>query len=141
VIRLYIFCSKVEKYLWDSLTSELQEWNTLVERTVKNLSWHSPTRKRRRTGAGSTVHSGNGDRGGNDGPADADVFDDDRLMEVMKWRNEVVEDGKEAWTIPGEGEIPGMTWLQFEGRFLTSRCVVTRLTRSLLHKLSTCRWR
>jgi len=114
VIRLYIFCSKLEKYLQDTLTSELREWNTPDEMTVSNIMWRSPTRKRRRSEVGSSTRSGNGGRSDNDGPTDADGFDNDQSMEVMKWRDEVVEDGKEARIISGEGEIPSLAtgWLQ-----------------------------
>jgi len=76
--------------------------------------WRSPTRKRHRSEVGSSTHSGNSGRGDNDGPMDADGFDNDQSMEVMKWHDEVVEDGKEARTISGEGEIPSLAtgWLQ-----------------------------
>jgi hypothetical protein len=98
-IRLYIFYSRLEKYFQDTLTSELQEWNAPDAVTVRNLMWHSSARKRRRTEAGGS--SCNGGIGDNDGPMGADGFDNDRLMEVMKWRNEVIEEGREARTISG----------------------------------------
>jgi hypothetical protein len=39
------------------------------------------------------------------GPASTDGFDDQQFTEVVKWRNEVIKDGKEARTISGECEI------------------------------------
>jgi hypothetical protein len=72
--------------------------------TVKNLMWRSPARKRRRTEAGSTARRGNSDRSGNDDSVDVNGFDNDQVMEVMKWRNGLIEDGMDARTISGEGE-------------------------------------
>jgi hypothetical protein len=89
VIRLYIFCSKLEKHLQDTFAQELREWNAPTETTLQNLMWRSPeyVRKRRQSEAESSTSS-------SDDPMDAG-FDDDRLimMEVMAWRNEVVEPG------------------------------------------------
>ena len=51
---------------------------------------------------------------------DADGFDYDQFMEVMKWRHDVIEDGKEAMTISAEGDIPSAAWLQSGGRDIAS---------------------
>jgi len=87
VIRLYVFCSKLKKYCQDILALELQEWNIPDEKTIKNFTWRSPIRKRspartHQTDAGGPTHGSNGDGGSNDGPMDADGFDNDQAMEV-----------------------------------------------------------
>jgi hypothetical protein len=124
VIRLYVFCSKLEKYSQDNFASELREWKFPGEQTIKSFNWRSHRApgndKRRRTNAGASTPSGNSSRGDNGGPVDADGFDYDQFMEVMKWRHEVIEDGKEARTISAEGDIPSAAWLQIEGRDVAS---------------------
>ncbi|KAF9440727.1 hypothetical protein P691DRAFT_73061 [Macrolepiota fuliginosa MF-IS2] len=97
VIRLYVFCSKLEKVLQGTLASELKTWNTPTEVTLQSRKWRSPdhSRKRRRTEAGESGNGTNGGRGGgNNDLVDANEFDGDRYMNVMKWRDEVVKDGK-----------------------------------------------
>jgi hypothetical protein len=94
VIRLYVFCSKLEKELQGTLASELKTWNTPTEVTLQSRKWRSPD------------HSRNGGRGGdNNDLADADEFDGDRCMNVMKWRSEVVKDGKEGRVVSDEDNI------------------------------------
>ncbi|KAF8340064.1 hypothetical protein F5887DRAFT_1136662 [Amanita rubescens] len=92
VIRLYVFCSKLEKELQGTFASELKAWNTPTEVTLQSRKWRSPdhSRKRRRTEAGESGHGTNG--GGNNDLVDADELDGDRYMNVMKWRDDVVSD-------------------------------------------------
>jgi hypothetical protein len=114
VIRLYVFCSKLEKELQGTLASELKTWNTPTEETLQSRKWRSPdhSRKRRRTEAGESSN------GTNDDLVDADEFDGDRYMNVMKWRDEVVKNGKEGRVVSDEDNIldAASGWLQFEGR-------------------------
>ncbi len=96
MIRLYLFCSKLEKHLQSTLALELNTWNPPTSTdmaTLQSRKWRSSdhTRKRRRTEAGESVNGSSGGReGGNNGPVEADVFDDDCCMNIMKWRDEVV---------------------------------------------------
>jgi hypothetical protein len=78
VLRLYIFYSKLEKHFKDTLSSELEDWTAPAEISVKNTEWQSNNRvrKRRRTEAADSASGGNGGGGDNDGPVEADGFDD-----------------------------------------------------------------
>jgi hypothetical protein len=121
VIRLYVFCSKLEKELQGTLAWQLKRWNTPTEETLRSRKWRSPdhSRKRRRTEAGESGNGTNGGRGGsNNDLVDADEFDGDRYMNVTKWRDEVVKDGKEGRVVSDEDNILGVAsgWLQSEGR-------------------------
>ncbi|KAM6495281.1 hypothetical protein JOM56_009904 [Amanita muscaria] len=115
VIRLYVFCSKLERHFQGTLALELKTWNTPTEITLQSRKWRSPghIRKRRRT-----EESGNGSNGGrgggSDGPVEADGFGDDRYMNIMKWRNEVVKDGKEGKVVSDEDNSldAASGWLQ-----------------------------
>ncbi|KAF8345161.1 hypothetical protein F5887DRAFT_1198087 [Amanita rubescens] len=119
VIRLYVFCSKLERELQGTLALELKTWNTPTETTLQSHKWRSPdhSRKRRRTEAGGSSNGSNRGRGGgNIGPEEADGFDGDQYMDIMKWRDEVVKDGKEGRVVSDEDNILDAAWLQFEGR-------------------------
>ena len=91
MIHLYIFFSKLEKYFQDTFVEELWQWNFPTEVTINTFRWRSPNcvRKRRRSEAQGSTGSGNRGQGGNDGPMEADGFNNDWFMEVMAWRNEV----------------------------------------------------
>jgi hypothetical protein len=97
VIRLYVFCSKLERGLQGTLALELKTWNTPTETTLEKRKWRSPesdySRKRRRTEAGE---SGNGSSRGRGM---------ERCMDIMKWRDEVVEDRKEGGVVSDEDNI------------------------------------
>ncbi|KAF8335578.1 hypothetical protein F5887DRAFT_891839, partial [Amanita rubescens] len=99
VIRLYVFCSKLEKHFQDTLALELKTWNIPTETTLQSRKWRSPDhiRKRRRTEAGESCNGSI-----NDGPVEAD---DDRYMNVMKWRDEVVKDGNEGRDVSEEDNL------------------------------------
>jgi len=100
VIHLFLFCSKLERDFQGTLALELETWNTPTETTLQSRKWRSPdrsSRKRRRTEAGESDGGSNRGRGGGDiGPAEADGFDGDCYMDIMKWRDEVVKDGREG---------------------------------------------
>jgi hypothetical protein len=122
MIHLYVFCSKLEKHLQSTLASELNTWNPPTDMaTLQRRMWRSPdhTRKRRRTEAGESGIGINGGRGGgNNDLVDADGFDGDRYMNVMKWRDKGFKDGMEGRVVSDEDNILGAAsgWLQFEGR-------------------------
>ncbi len=105
MIRLYVFCSKLERQFRGTLALELRTWNTPTEITLQSRKWRSldHIRKRRRTEAGESVNGSNG--GGNNGPAEADGFDGDWYTNIMKWRDEVVKDGKEGRVVSDENNI------------------------------------
>ncbi|KAM6496619.1 hypothetical protein JOM56_007092 [Amanita muscaria] len=112
---------QLEKELQGNLASELKTWNTPTEVTLQSRKWRSPdhSRKRRRTEAGESGNGTNGGKGGgNNDLVDADEFDGDRYMNVMKWRDEVVKDGKEGRVVSDEDNIldAASGWLQSEGR-------------------------
>lgn len=87
MIRLYVFCSKLERDIQGTLALELKTWSMPAETTLQSHIWRSPdySRKRRRT---ETWESGNGSNGGRGG---GNI--DDQYMDIMKWRDEVVKDG------------------------------------------------
>ncbi|KAF5386982.1 hypothetical protein D9615_002100 [Tricholomella constricta] len=124
VIRLYVFCSKLEKYLQDNFASELRKWKFPGEEIISRFDWRSrrapSNNKRRRPTADASTPSGDGGRGDDGGLVDAAGFDYDQLMEVMKWRREVIEDGKEAKTISAEDDILSAALLQIGGRDVAS---------------------
>lgn len=121
MIRLYVFCSKIERHFRDSITLELETWNTPTEVALQSRTWRSPdhARKRRRT---ETKDNGNGSNGGgggsNNGPVEADGFDGNWYMNITKWRDEVFKDGKECRVVSDEDNILDATsgWLQSGGR-------------------------
>ena len=131
MIRLYVFCSKLERDLQATLALELVTWNNPTEATVQVHRWRSPdhSRKRRRTEAGEGDNAGNkggtdshggvvdGD-GFNDGPEDGDGFDGDQYMDMIKWRDEVVKGGTEGRVVSDEDNVLDAPWLQFEGRVI-----------------------
>ena len=105
MIRLYVFCSKLERHFQGTLALELETWNTPTEMTLRSRMWRSPDhiRKRCRTEAGESGNGTNGGRGGgNNGPVEADEFNGDWYMNIMKWRDEVVKDGKEGKVVSNE---------------------------------------
>ncbi|KAF8345047.1 hypothetical protein F5887DRAFT_885364 [Amanita rubescens] len=62
VIRLYVFCSKLERHFQGVLASELKTWNAPTEIAFQSHKWRSPdhsrndhSRKRRRTEAGEAL--------------------------------------------------------------------------------------
>ena len=116
MIRLYTFCSKLEKYLHNTFALELQQWTTTTEVEVAARSWRSPdqVRKRRRTEAGGGTSSSNGSD--NEDIADVDGIEDcgpnDWSTEIMNWQNEAIEGAKEARSISGAGEILSMDRLR-----------------------------
>ncbi|KIL56115.1 hypothetical protein M378DRAFT_133971 [Amanita muscaria Koide BX008] len=123
LIRLYVFCSKLERLFQGTLALELETWNTPTKMTLQSHMWRSPdhSRKRRRTETGESGSGSNGGRGGgNSGLVDADGFDGDWHMNVMKWRDGVVKDGKEGRVVSDEDNIldAASGWLQFEGRVI-----------------------
>jgi hypothetical protein len=112
VIRLYVFCSKLERDFQSTLALELKTWKTPTETSRK---WRSPDHTTTEAGeSGDGSNRGRG--GGNIGPEEADGFDGDRYMDIMKWRNEVVKDGKEGRVVSDEDNILDVAWLRFEGR-------------------------
>ncbi|KAM6499434.1 hypothetical protein JOM56_004942 [Amanita muscaria] len=111
----------LERLFQGTLALELETWNTPTEMTLQSHMWRSPdhSRKRRRTETGESGSGSNGGRGGgNSGLVDADGFDGDWHMNVMKWRDGVVKDGKEGRVVSDEDNIldAASGWLQFEGR-------------------------
>jgi hypothetical protein len=96
VIRLYVFCSKLERHFQGAFDLELETWNTPTE---MSHTWRSPDhiRKRRRTEVGESGNGSNG--GGNNGPVEVDGF-----RYIMKWRDEVVnlKDEKEDRVVSDE---------------------------------------
>jgi hypothetical protein len=122
VIRLYVFCSKLEKHFLSALALELSTWKFPADmETLQNCMWRSPDhsikRPRRETGE-SVNRSDGGGGGGNNGPVEADGVDDDWRMDIMKWHDEVVKDGKKGRVVSEEDNILDVAsgWLQFEGR-------------------------
>ena len=108
VICLYVFCSKLKKELQGTLTSELKTWNTPTEVTLQSHKWRSPNHSRECcwTEARECSNGTNGGRGGgNNDLVDADEFDGDRYMNVMKWCDEVVKDRKEGSVVSDEDNI------------------------------------
>ena len=105
MIRLYVFCSKLEKELQSTLASELKTWNTPTEVTLQNRKWHSPDHSRKRRWAESGESSNGVRGGGNHDLMDADEFDGDQYMNIMKWCDEVVQDGKEGRVVSDEDNI------------------------------------
>ena len=98
--------SKLERDIHDTLNPELKTWKVPNETTLRSGKWRSPDcRKRRRTEAGESVNESNEGRGGNNGRLEADGFDGDQYMDIMKWRNEVVKDGKEGRVVDDEDNI------------------------------------
>ena len=97
MIHLYIFCSRLEKHFQDTLVSELENWNVPEESSLKKTMWRScrAVRKRRRTDAGNTTGSGNGEKGDNGEPMNADEFNDDFnwFMKVLEWRKKCQKEG------------------------------------------------
>ena len=112
----------MEKDFQGTLAPELETWNTPTETAIWGHQWRSPdhSRKRRRTDAGEGSSAGNrGGAGGNGGLGDADGFDGDQYMEIIKWRDEVVEGGKEGRVVTAdEANALDAPWLQFEGRVI-----------------------
>jgi len=106
VIRLYVFCSKLERHFQGPLALELDTWNTPTEMSLQSRTWRSPdhNRKRRRTETSDNDNGSNGGGGGgNNGPV-VDGFDGDWYMNITKWRDGVVKDGK-GRVVSGEGNI------------------------------------
>ena len=66
-------------------------------------------RNRRQTEAGESINESNEGRGGNNGLLEADGFDGDQYMDIMKWRNEVVKDGKEGRVVADEDNCRNYT--------------------------------
>lgn len=123
MLHLYIFYSKLEKHLKDTLTLELEAWTVPDEISIKNTQWRSSNkvtgRKRRRSEAGGSVGGSNGSGGNNNGPVEADGFDnndgpvdsdadgfDNWFTKVSKWRDESAKDGTGAVAIQGIDKIP-----------------------------------
>jgi len=110
VIRLYVFCSKLERHLQGTLALELTTWKAPTEMTLQNLMWRSPnqTRKRRRTEAADSGSRSNGGKGvGNDNPPNVgDEFDDEQFTEIRKWRDGVVNNGKEEGSFQVRARFP-----------------------------------
>ena len=53
------------------------------------------------------------------GSEDADAFDGDQCMEIIKWRDEVVEPGgKEGRVVADEDNVLDAPWTQFGGRVI-----------------------
>ncbi len=78
MLRLYVFCSKLERHL-QGLALELETWNTPTEMALQSRTWRSPdhTRKRRRTESMDSGNGSNGEGFGNNGPVEAGEFDGD----------------------------------------------------------------
>ena len=94
MIRLYVFCSRLERDFQGTLALELKTWNTPTETTLQKRKWRSLddySRKRRRTEAGES--SSGSSRGGGT---------IDRYMDIMQWRDEVAEDGREGRLVSDE---------------------------------------
>ena len=111
LVHLYVFFSKLEKHFRDTFVVEFATWKAPTETAIRDPHWRSPdySRKLRRTDAGEGGSAGNsgGPRGagGNGGPVDADGFDGDPYMDIIKWRDEVVEGGKEGRVVADEGNL------------------------------------
>src|SRR6266550_6120514 len=124
MILLYVFCSKLEKHLQSTLALELNTWSPPTDMaTLQNRKWRSPdhTRKRRRTEARESTDGNSGGReGGNNGLVEANGLDDDWCMSIMKWRDEVVKDGR-----------PNNTLNKFQFEIVM---ICARLTPSSLHR-------
>ena len=108
MIRLYVFCSKLEKHLQSTLALELKAWNPPTDMaTLQRRVWRSPdhTRKRRRTEDGESGNGTNGGRGG--GNNDLVGADGDWYMNVMKWRNNFVKNGMEGRVVSDEDNVLG----------------------------------
>ena len=106
MIHLYVFLSKLERDIHDTLDLELKTWKVPNETTLRSGKWRSPDcRKRHRTEAGESVNESNEGRGGNNGHLEVDGFDGNQYMDIMKWRNEVVKDGKEGRVVADEDNI------------------------------------
>jgi hypothetical protein len=118
VIRLYVFCSRMERNFQVTLASELEAWNAPSEAILLSRKWRGPdhSRKRPRTEAGESGNGGKRGRGGGSNvPQDADGFDGDQYMDIMKWRDEVV---KEVRVVADEDNVLDAGWLQSEGRVI-----------------------
>ena len=122
MIRLYVFCSKLERDLQGTLALELETWNNPTEATVQVHRWRSPDhcRKRRRTEAGEGGNAGNKGGAGSHGPEDADGFDGDQYMDIIKWRDEVVKGTMEGRVVADEDIVLDAPQLQFEGRVIVT---------------------
>jgi len=119
VLRLYVFCSKLERHL-QGLALELGTWSTPTEMTLQSRTWRSPdyTRKRRRTEIGDNGDGSNGGRGGrrgggNNGAVEAGEFGGDWYTNVTKWRDDVDKNRTEG---RGVFDDAALGWLLFEGR-------------------------
>ncbi|KAF5386829.1 hypothetical protein D9615_001532 [Tricholomella constricta] len=89
VIRLHAFCSKLGKYIQDLFVTDLQDWTPPAEMTLQNHRWRSPDRPSESEGStGTDVRA----RPISNRPSDADAAGTDQFSEVMKWRDEVVQD-------------------------------------------------
>jgi hypothetical protein len=92
MIRLYVFCSKLEKRLQNTIALELDTWNLEIDMVIlQNHKWRSldyTIGKRRRIESRESI-SGKSGGGGDNGPLEVD---DDWCLNVMKWRDEVVSD-------------------------------------------------
>ena len=124
MIRLYVFCSKLERDLQGTLALELETWNNPTEATVQVHRWRSPdhSRKRRRTEAGEGGNAGNfkGGAGSRGGIVDVDGFDGDQYMNIIKWRDEVVKGGMEGRVVADEDIVLDAPQLQFERRVIVT---------------------
>jgi len=104
--------------LQSTLALKLNIWSPPTDMaTLQDRKWRSPnhTRKRRRTEARESTDGNNGGReGDNNGLVEADGLDVDWCMNIMKWRDEVVKDGKEGRVVSDEDNI----LLQLEGRVI-----------------------
>ena len=110
ILRLYVFCSRLEKHFQSTLVSELNTWNIPDMATLQSCMWRSPdhsTKKYCWTEAGESGNESSGGReGDNNDPMEADGVNDDWYMNLMKWRDEAVKDG--IWPQAGyglEGEL------------------------------------
>ncbi|KAF5381044.1 hypothetical protein D9615_004039 [Tricholomella constricta] len=92
VIRLYVFCSKLGKYIQELFATDLQDWTSPAETTLQNHRWRSPDRKRRLSESEGSTGTDVRTRRRSNGPSDADAAGTDQFSEVMKWRNEVIKD-------------------------------------------------
>ena len=118
-----MFFSKLEKDLQDTVILEFKTWNAPTEAAIRDHHWRSPdhSRKRRRTDAGERGSAGNsGGAGGNGGPVDADGFDGDPYIDIIKWHDEVVEGGKEGRVVANEGNLLDAPLLQFKGTVIAT---------------------
>jgi len=126
VLRLYVFCSKLEIHL-QGLALELETWDIPTEGTLQSRTWRSPdhTRKRRRTESMENYDRSNEGRGegGNNGPmvagdgpveacvevdVEAGEFDVDRYTNITKWRDEVDKDRTESRVVSDDA---ASSWL------------------------------